>query len=93
MNGAVLSINNDETNVISGSCYTRENNMAWCNNQKKREGTASYDNNNLFGDLFITFDVEFPRGTLEPEEKEGMYSQYIKLHKFKFATALSRQAL
>ena len=53
----------------------------------------SYDNNNLFGDLFITFDVEFPRGSLEPEEKEGMYSQYIKLHKFEFATALLRQAL
>jgi hypothetical protein len=40
MNGAVLSINNDETNVISGSCYTRENNMAWCNNKKKRRRNA-----------------------------------------------------
>ena len=31
----------------------------------------SYDNNNLFGDLFITFDVDFPRGSMSAEEKEG----------------------
>lgn len=40
--------------------------------KKKEEGMPSYDNNNLFGDLFITFDVEFPRGTLDVDEKEGM---------------------
>lgn len=33
----------------------------------------SYDNNNLFGDLFITFDVEFPRGSFTEEEREGIF--------------------
>lgn len=32
----------------------------------------NYDNNNAKGDLYITFDVEFPRGGLEDSEKEGM---------------------
>ena len=45
--------------------------------KKKGEGMPSYDNNNLFGDLFITFDVEFPRGSLEAEEKEGTVRIYF----------------
>ncbi|CAB3988015.1 dnaJ homolog subfamily B member 11-like [Paramuricea clavata] len=40
--------------------------------KKKEQGMPSYDNNNLFGDLFITFDVDFPRGTLDDEEKEAV---------------------
>ena len=44
--------------------------------KKKGEGMPNYDNNNAKGDLYITFDVEFPRGGLEDSEKEGM-SHYI----------------
>lgn len=40
--------------------------------KKKDEGMPNYDNNNAKGDLYITFDVEFPRGGLEDSEKEGM---------------------
>ena len=48
--------------------------------KKKEQGMPSYDNNNLFGDLFITFDVDFPRSTLDAEEKEGMcYLLYVQL--------------
>ena len=31
----------------------------------------NYENNNLKGDLYITFDVEFPRGGLTDEDREG----------------------
>lgn len=39
--------------------------------KKKEEGMPNYENNNVKGDLYITFDVEFPRGGLEDSEKEG----------------------
>lgn len=32
----------------------------------------NYDNNNLFGTLFVTFDVAFPKGELTDEDKEGI---------------------
>ena len=31
----------------------------------------NYDNNHVKGDLYITFDVEFPRGGLSDSEKDG----------------------
>ena len=39
--------------------------------KKNDEGMPNYENNNVKGDLYITFDVEFPRGGLEENEKEG----------------------
>ena len=38
--------------------------------RKKGEGMPNYENNNLFGTLYITFDVSFPKGELSAEEKE-----------------------
>ncbi|VDN86030.1 unnamed protein product, partial [Brugia pahangi] len=38
--------------------------------RKKDEGLPSYSNNNKKGILYITVDVEFPRGELTPEQKE-----------------------
>jgi len=40
--------------------------------RKKGEGMPNYDNNNLFGTLYITFDVEFPKGELSPDDKESL---------------------
>ncbi|KAK4880385.1 hypothetical protein RN001_008531 [Aquatica leii] len=40
--------------------------------RKKGEGMPSYDNNNLHGTLFITFDVEFPKQELTEDEKEAV---------------------
>ncbi len=31
----------------------------------------NYENNNLHGTLYVTFDVEFPKQEFTPEEKEG----------------------
>ena len=31
----------------------------------------NYDNNNLFGTLYITFDIDFPKQEFSDEEKEG----------------------
>ncbi|KAB7504770.1 DnaJ-like protein subfamily B member 11 [Armadillidium nasatum] len=40
--------------------------------RKKGEGMPNYDNNNLFGTLYITFDVEFPKDELNAEQKEAV---------------------
>jgi len=40
--------------------------------RKKGEGMPNYENNNLHGTLFITFDVEFPKQELNVEDKEGI---------------------
>lgn len=31
----------------------------------------NFENNNLHGALIITFDVEFPKNVLSPEDQEG----------------------
>ncbi|XP_015923737.1 dnaJ homolog shv isoform X1 [Parasteatoda tepidariorum] len=38
--------------------------------RKKNEGMPNYENNNLKGTLYITFDVDFPKGELTSEQKE-----------------------
>lgn len=38
---------------------------------KVKEGMPNYENNNVRGTLFITFDVDFPKGELSETEKEG----------------------
>ncbi|XP_020626187.1 dnaJ homolog subfamily B member 11-like [Orbicella faveolata] len=40
--------------------------------KKKEEGMPNYDNNHVKGDLYITFDVEFPRGGLSDSEKDAL---------------------
>jgi DnaJ family protein B protein 11 len=38
--------------------------------QKAGEGMPNYDNNNVFGTLYVTIDVDFPRGVFSPEDQE-----------------------
>uniref|UniRef100_A0A1B6KZU8 J domain-containing protein n=1 Tax=Graphocephala atropunctata TaxID=36148 RepID=A0A1B6KZU8_9HEMI len=40
--------------------------------RKKGEGMPNYENNNLHGTLYITFDVEFPKSELSSEDKEAI---------------------
>lgn len=40
--------------------------------RKKGEGMPNYDNNNLFGTLVITFDVEFPKADFTEQQKEDL---------------------
>jgi len=40
--------------------------------RKKGEGMPNYEDNNLFGTLYITFDVAFPKGELSAEDKERL---------------------
>ena len=66
--------------------------------RKKNEGMPNYDNNNVMGTLIITCDVEFPKGELSEEDKEGRSTiifQYnivfIVVHVFKiFIMAIGR---
>jgi len=39
--------------------------------RKKGEGMPNYENNNLFGNLIVTLDVEFPKDGLSQENKES----------------------
>jgi DnaJ family protein B protein 11 len=41
--------------------------------RKKGEGMPNYENNNAKGDLYITFDIDFPKKDLTPEQKECKY--------------------
>ncbi|KAL3281387.1 hypothetical protein HHI36_004597 [Cryptolaemus montrouzieri] len=40
--------------------------------RKKGEGMPNYENNNLHGILFITFDIEFPKSELTDEQKQDI---------------------
>ena len=42
---------------------------------KKGEGMPNYDNNNVRGTLYITFDVNFPKGELSTDDKRGKGGQ------------------
>lgn len=44
--------------------------------RKKGEGMPNFENNNLHGNLYITFDIEFPKQDFTEEQKEGKF--YIK---------------
>lgn len=50
--------------------------------RKKGEGMPNYDNNNLHGTLYITFDVEFPKQELTQEEKDGRERFYINIMQY-----------
>ena len=39
---------------------------------KKGEGMPNFESRNKLGNLYITFDVKFPRGELSPEDKESI---------------------
>lgn len=39
--------------------------------RKSHEGMPNYENNNVKGNLFITFDIDFPKGVLTEEQKDG----------------------
>ena len=41
--------------------------------KKKGEGMPNHENNNLKGDLIITFDIDFPKKELSQEQKECKY--------------------
>ena len=47
--------------------------------RKKGEGMPNYNNNNLFGTLYITFDVEFPKGEFNTEDKESKWMSFSDL--------------
>ncbi|KAL5005603.1 hypothetical protein ScPMuIL_016761 [Solemya velum] len=40
--------------------------------RKSMEGMPNYENNNVRGSMFITFDVEFPKGSFNEEQRNGI---------------------
>lgn len=44
--------------------------------RKKGEGMPNYENNNLHGTLYITFDVDFPKNEMSEKDKEGKSSNH-----------------
>jgi len=51
---------------------------------KKNEGMPNYENNNVRGTLFITFDVNFPKGELTEDDKTGE-RKYILIDAFTYS--------
>lgn len=70
LNGFEISIEHLDGHLVK---VTRDK-ITWpgARIRKKGEGMPNYDNNNLFGTLYITFDVQFPKGELTKEEKEDI---------------------
>lgn len=56
--------------------------------RKPNEGMPNYENNNSKGALYITFDVDFPKGELKAEDKEAIRAI---LSKYKTASDESTQ--
>ncbi|XP_046386978.1 dnaJ homolog shv [Ischnura elegans] len=59
--------------------------------RKKGEGMPNYENNNLFGTMYITFDIDFPKKEFTEEERNSLkeilkqtpsYRTYNGLHGF-----------
>lgn len=48
---------------------------------KKNEGMPNYENNNVRGSLFITFDVNFPKGEMTAEDKAGETLDHMSVSK------------
>ncbi|KAI8761350.1 dnaJ subfamily B member 11 [Biomphalaria glabrata] len=40
--------------------------------RKPNEGMPNYENNNVKGSMYITFDIDFPKGGFSEEDKEGI---------------------
>ncbi len=70
LNGFDLKIEHLDGHMVS---VTREK-ITWpgARIRKKGEGMPNYENNNLFGTLYITFDVAFPKGELSADDKEAI---------------------
>lgn len=47
--------------------------------KKKGEGMPNYENNNIRGSLFITFDVDFPKIQLSEEDKQSKFIIKLKV--------------
>lgn len=47
--------------------------------RKKGEGMPNYDNNNLYGTLYVTFDIEFPKQDFSVDDKDGILN-FIKFN-------------
>lgn len=70
LNGFELEIQHLDSHVVK---IQREK-ITWpgARIRKMGEGLPSYENNNRFGDLYITFDVQFPRKDLTADQKETL---------------------
>merc|ERR1712186_22041 len=70
LNGFELQIEHLDGHKVS---VTREK-ITWpgARIRKKGEGMPNYENNNLFGTMYITIDVKFPKGELKDDEKESI---------------------
>lgn len=48
--------------------------------RKKGEGMPNFENNNLHGNLYITFDIDFPKQDFTDQDKEGNLLLFIYLN-------------
>ncbi|XP_043193852.1 dnaJ homolog shv-like isoform X1 [Amphibalanus amphitrite] len=56
--------------------------------RKKGEGMPNYENNNLFGTMYITIDVDFPKKEFSEEEKENLRDIIQQESKYKVYNGL-----
>ena len=59
--------------------------------KKAKEGMPNHENNHQFGNLYITIDVEFPKGTLSQEDKDALASILQQKSQHKVYNGLQKQ--
>lgn len=84
MTGFTLALKHLDGHIVK---VTREK-VTWpgAKVRKAGEGMPNYDNNHVKGALYITFDIEFPKGELSKEDKET-----IRLILSKYTTMASNE--
>ncbi|XP_013780641.2 dnaJ homolog shv-like [Limulus polyphemus] len=71
---ALCGFEMDITHLDGHKVHVSRDKITWpgARLRKKNEGMPNYENNNVFGTLYITFDVDFPKGQLSKENIEAI---------------------
>lgn len=69
---ALIGFQMDIINLDGHKVHVSRDKVTWpgARMRKTGEGMPNYENNNLHGTLYITFDVDFPKGELTQFEKD-----------------------
>ncbi|XP_077997266.1 dnaJ homolog subfamily B member 11-like [Glandiceps talaboti] len=71
---ALVGFDMEITHLDGHKVHVQRDKVTWpgARIRKKNEGMPNYDNNNIKGTLYITFDVDFPKGEFSEEDKKDL---------------------
>lgn len=71
---ALIGFEMDIPHLDGHSVHVVRDKITWpgAKMRKSMEGMPNYENNNVKGSLYITFDIDFPKGELKEEDREAL---------------------